>query len=449
MGHHFVHLCVFGFVSSNTVSLTHILYLSVSPVLIVLTVVARIIMMRTFVQILLVLALLGGALVRGQDTSPAEQCIACKAACPCFTPSTAAEFAICQACQLLCDIDGTCLPPCPDQSCAHSAQFWQTFNCFGDDQGTDVPWPFGGITTDGTTWAFVIGFDLTGQCMLNFTGILGNQDFLNTNLACLASLDGAEFVLADLTGSTNETALMLQQFYTHVINLLYGLQALNGPCPVGPGGLPPGVPPSRKRLTLVELAVVTVILNSYAPFFDATNSIPGANCDFSQADSNLVSLALDFYTARNNGTVGPACVENFGDRCEGGCTLSQGFWRNHNRDDGDEPWPGTDSEDRLLCNVTWLDWMTLRRGELSQFGNAQRILARQWISSNLNELGGACTTIAVSIALSDAETLLDDNCGNSVKPSDPDGRQMIQLSSLLGEYNEGSTGPGNCDFFRK
>ncbi len=418
-----------------------------SRIIIIITIT---IMMRTFVQILLVLALLGGALVRGQDTTPSEQCIACKAACPCFTPSTISEFTICIGCQALCDIAGICLPPCPDQSCTHSAQFWQTFNCFGDDQGTDVPWPFGGITTDGTTWGFEIGFDLTRQCMLNFTGVLGNQDFLNTNLACLASLDGAEFVLADLTGSTNETALMLQQFYTHVINLLFRLQVANGPCPVGPGELPPGVPPSRKRLTVVELATVTAVSTTYAPFFGATNSIPGADCDFSQADSNLVSLALDFYTTRNNGTVaGPACVEDFDDTCEGGCTLSQGFWKNHNRDKGDLPWPGIDSEDNILCDVTWLDWMTLMSRDLPQFGNAQRILARQWISASLNELGGACTPISVFSAISAAETLLDDNCGNNVDPSDPAGEEMITLSTLLGDYNEGFIGPGDCDFFRK
>ena len=119
----------------------------------------------------------------------------------------------------------------------------------------------------------------------------------------------------------------------------------------------------------------------------------------------------------------------------GGCTLTQGFWKNHNRfrekPSQQEPWPI--NEDTLLCGETWLD--NLNTPPIG--GDAFYILSHQWIAARLNVAAGADPS-AVSAELAEAEDLLND-CMS------PDPAQAIELAGILDDYNNGIIGPGHCD----
>ncbi len=121
----------------------------------------------------------------------------------------------------------------------------------------------------------------------------------------------------------------------------------------------------------------------------------------------------------------------------GGCTLTQGFWKNHNRFRANPsqqiPWP-TD-EDTLLCGETWLDNLNTPPKK----GNAFYILAHQWIAARLNVADGADDS-DVAAEIAEAEALL-----NSCVFDTSDRDRAIELADILGDYNEGAIGPGHCD----
>lgn len=277
-----------------------------------------------------------------------------------------------------------------------------------------------------------LGMAGIASCDLRFTQILP------TAPTCLLNFQGADILLEDLSTSTNNTALMLQEYYTWAVNFFFKFQTSNGPCPVGPDGFPSGVP-MGKRATAVEtalLAVFSVITNLT---LNSVAALAGPNCDFSLVDPNGPEVTGARALLASIVSQDDQCIEDLDGDCTpgDGCTQTQGFWKNH------FPWPGTNTEDNLLCGVSWTDWLLLRRKSLPQFGNAQRILGRQWIAAELNELNGAC--IPAEIDLDAAEQILNDNCGNIIHPSNyPTGQNMINLASDIGELNEGLVGPGSC-----
>jgi hypothetical protein len=120
-----------------------------------------------------------------------------------------------------------------------------------------------------------------------------------------------------------------------------------------------------------------------------------------------------------------------------GCTLTQGYWKNHNRFTANPsqqiPWPI--DEDTLLCGETWLDNLnTAPKG-----GNAFYILAHQWIAAVLNVADGADDS-DVAAEIAEAEVLL-----NSCVFDTSDRDRAIELADILADYNEGAIGPGHCD----
>ena len=118
-----------------------------------------------------------------------------------------------------------------------------------------------------------------------------------------------------------------------------------------------------------------------------------------------------------------------------GCTLTQGYWKNHNVEGNasSDPWPIP--EDTELCDQRWVDilWTPPK-------GDAWYILAHQYIAAELNVASGASTDAELDAALSDAEALLS---GCSIAGEDRD--EAIALSGLLDDYNNGLVGPGHCD----
>lgn len=319
---------------------------------------------------------------------------------------------------------------CPEEACAHSTKFWQTYNCFSDPA---ISWPDGGLFSVGGSIASYVGIGGVTSCDLRFTEILPTAPI------CLLNFQGTDILLEDLSASTNNTALMLQEYYTFAVGLLFGYQVSNGPCPVGPGGFPSGVP-MEKRATFVEVALLAAFRVIANITLNPVAALAGPNCDFSLVDPNgpEVTQAREFITQFNSQRL--QCVEDLEEDCAptDGCTHSQGFWKTH------LPWVGTNgAEDNKLCGIPWTDWLQLKNAELPEFGNAQRILARQWIAAKLNELTGACVPTTVDLLF--AERTLTDNCAFTIESSNSqEGQLMIGLSKSIEEFNLGIVGPGSC-----
>lgn len=128
------------------------------------------------------------------------------------------------------------------------------------------------------------------------------------------------------------------------------------------------------------------------------------------------------------------------DACESGdqgCTLTQGYWKNHNAEanqpNNQIPWPI--DEDTQLCGQGWLDIL-----QTPAAGDAWYILAHQWIAASLNVASGASTTPEVDQALADGEAMLS-TCAEDAG----DQGAATTVSDVLDEYNNGVVGPGHCD----
>ncbi len=141
--------------------------------------------------------------------------------------------------------------------------------------------------------------------------------------------------------------------------------------------------------------------------------------------------------------------------CDGGCTLSQGYWKTHSQygpapydnawsnvgpDEGDTPFLGSG---QTYYQVLW----TVPKG-----GNAWYILAHQYIAAKLNELDGAWVPDDVSAALAFAEVLLMEydadgpqtNGKNRIPMKSADRAAANSLYLVLDDYNNGLVGPGEC-----
>jgi hypothetical protein len=134
--------------------------------------------------------------------------------------------------------------------------------------------------------------------------------------------------------------------------------------------------------------------------------------------------------------------------CEEGCTLTQGYWKTHSiygpASKADPTWDllpgglGPDTE-FFLSGMTWYEvfWTNPKKG------NAYYILAHQYEAAVLNILSGASSTTDVDAAIAWAETFFStytpSNWPKDLKTT------IVQTAGVLGDYNEGITGPGHCD----
>ena len=132
--------------------------------------------------------------------------------------------------------------------------------------------------------------------------------------------------------------------------------------------------------------------------------------------------------------------------CEGGCTLTPGYWKTHSKY-GPAPYDslwGTNGEfnedtpfylsGQSYYEVLW----TNPRG-----GNAYYILGHAFIAARLNQLNGAASTPAVDASLLWADLFFD-----AFTPSTKLSKEMrdmaISYAGLLDNYNNGYIGPGHC-----
>ena len=115
-----------------------------------------------------------------------------------------------------------------------------------------------------------------------------------------------------------------------------------------------------------------------------------------------------------------------------GCTLTQGYWKNH-----EDSWPaGYDPGDPFIgSGQNWLEVLQTPPKK----GNEYYILAHQYIAAVLNGAKGAATTSDVDAALAGAEDYFDGS-------SSPSRDQVIAWASTLDEYNNGLApgGPPHC-----
>ncbi|PRY13646.1 hypothetical protein CLV24_10516 [Pontibacter ummariensis] len=123
-----------------------------------------------------------------------------------------------------------------------------------------------------------------------------------------------------------------------------------------------------------------------------------------------------------------------------GCTLTQGYWKNHaSGKKYDTRWGGIEKDDFYNSDKTYLEVLkTAPKG-----GNAYYILAHQFIAAKLN-MQGASSTPAVTEAFENAEDYFE-----SHEPEDPyetvDRALLIEWAETLTAYNEGKIGPGHCE----
>jgi hypothetical protein len=130
------------------------------------------------------------------------------------------------------------------------------------------------------------------------------------------------------------------------------------------------------------------------------------------------------------------------------CTLTQGYWKTHGpvpMGNNQYTWPDIVKANGLeLGNITYTAGQLLSILNTPAGGNGLIALAHQLIAAKLNVAAGADpTAIAADIATADAligNLVVPPVGGGFLAPSLASG-----LTSALGNYNEGATGPGHCD----
>ena len=109
-----------------------------------------------------------------------------------------------------------------------------------------------------------------------------------------------------------------------------------------------------------------------------------------------------------------------------GCTLTQGYWKNHGN------WPLSPAT--MTCDMTWQEIL-----ETPTKGNPWFILAHQYIAAELNVASGASVPGEVQLALDIAADML---APCAVDPADHE--EATAWATILDDYNNGLIGPGHC-----
>jgi hypothetical protein len=121
-----------------------------------------------------------------------------------------------------------------------------------------------------------------------------------------------------------------------------------------------------------------------------------------------------------------------------GCTLTQGFWKNH-----EEDWP---VDELTIGGATYDKQELLDLFDTPPKGDKSMILAHQLMAAMLNVASGASSS-AIADTLEGAQDWMAEH-------KDGDGRlpygvsaseEAVALSGALADFNEGKEGPGHCD----
>lgn len=131
--------------------------------------------------------------------------------------------------------------------------------------------------------------------------------------------------------------------------------------------------------------------------------------------------------------------------CDTGCTLTQGYWKTHSQA-GPAPYDDTwlkigGTQEKTAFFLSGQSWLGVFKTPPA--GNPYYQLAHQYEAAKLNILNGASSTMAVTTAISGAESFLVVNAP-TVKLTAAQRSQLLAWAGTLGAYNEGRTGPGHC-----
>jgi hypothetical protein len=122
--------------------------------------------------------------------------------------------------------------------------------------------------------------------------------------------------------------------------------------------------------------------------------------------------------------------------CAAGCTLTQGYWKNHTED-----WPVATL---MLGTVSYSAAQLEAILTQPVAGNGLISLAHQLIAAKLNIANGAdATAVAASITAADAligGLIVPPVGAGHLAPASTGG-----LTTTLDEYNNGLIGPGHCE----
>jgi hypothetical protein len=121
-----------------------------------------------------------------------------------------------------------------------------------------------------------------------------------------------------------------------------------------------------------------------------------------------------------------------------GCTLTQGFWKNH-----PDAWP---VDTLSIGGIVYTKAELIAMMKAPTKGNGIMSLVQQLIAAKLNVLSGADPS-SISAAISAADTLIDNAGGKIVPPFTSPFLAPAVTSALndeLTDFNEGTTGPGHC-----
>jgi hypothetical protein len=133
---------------------------------------------------------------------------------------------------------------------------------------------------------------------------------------------------------------------------------------------------------------------------------------------------------------------------EAGCTLTPGYWKTHSiygPAPHDPTWAliGEDTPFFLSAQSYYEVLWTEPRG-----GNAYYILARAYIAARLNVLAGASVPSDVETVLNSAADLFGTYTPEYIGGLGGDNdlrKRFVRMAAILDDYNNGLTGPGDCD----
>lgn len=186
-------------------------------------------------------------------------------------------------------------------------------------------------------------------------------------------------------------------------------------------------------------------LTSYTvpiPLSDFPEAVCGETTFFIQAHAQLSCAGVEesAYGGSFKGKVEYLlqCVD--GDE---GCTLTQGYWKNHPED-----WTGVVLS---LGGVDYSQSSALSLLKTPPKGDASLILAHQWIAAKLNIGVGGASDSAIAGPLNDAEMWFlahvdaDGLLPFAVAAGSAEGAEAVAIAAVLDEYNNGVIGPGHCE----
>jgi hypothetical protein len=152
--------------------------------------------------------------------------------------------------------------------------------------------------------------------------------------------------------------------------------------------------------------------------------------------TGVVTLEI---TLNGSGAVDNFCI-NVKEE-EGGCTLTQGFWKNEKKG----PWPAPYGRDDIfyLSGQTWQEVL-----DTSPAGNAYYQAAHQFIAALLNVANGASSPDEVDDAIALGQDLFNTYTPGEIAPLRGNNAlrtQFLSVNDTLDDYNKGDIGPGHCD----